>query len=228
MPGMAPGSLISQCNLRDLGLTSEALTQQGIRDYNATIPTVSGTQTVSPALQTQIAETNALNAAAPTPALAQNYAQQLYNQYLNAMRGPGTGTTGRPSPAAGIPTSTYQPSIPTSTGTSPYYSPQTGGQAGSGTGTGFLTDPSGNQWNANGTVTTPDGYNWTASDLSTFGTDLADVYGFNWGSGNAAQNTSNVGASSGSTYDSSYDPYAYDASSYDYGYDSSYDPYSEF
>jgi hypothetical protein len=91
---------------------SEGQIDKGIRNYNSTIPTVSSTQTLSPALQIQVAQgnqnaenqanqfnsqiaaTNATNAAAPNPATANSYAQQLFDQYLQSMRGPGGGTMG--------------------------------------------------------------------------------------------------------------------------------------
>lgn len=102
---------------------SEAQQQQGIQDYNPFIQTVSGTQTVNPALQTEIANINSVNAAAPDPAQAASYAQELFNQYLSSMRGsggggPGGGTRGGGSPAGGT--------MPTTRISSPNYysSPQ--------------------------------------------------------------------------------------------------------
>ena len=81
MPGAnaTPGALPYSMNLESLGLNSEQQQQQGIQDYNATIPTVSSTQTLNPALEAQIAEENALNAAAPNPAASESYAESLYN-----------------------------------------------------------------------------------------------------------------------------------------------------
>lgn len=108
MPGSnaIPGTMPYNTNLESLGLNSEAQQQQGISDYNSTIPTVSGTQTVAPALQANIAEENAINASAPNPAAANSYAQSLYQQYLNSMKGgPGGSTfggTSRPSTASPI------------------------------------------------------------------------------------------------------------------------------
>lgn len=109
MPGSnaIPGTLPYAMNLESLGLNSEQQQQQGIQDYNATIPTVSSTQTLNPALEAQIAEENALNAAAPNPAAAESYAESLYNQYLNQFKksGGGTGSVSvsqpKPSPASG-------------------------------------------------------------------------------------------------------------------------------
>lgn len=92
--GMPGSGLAMNRNLRDLGLATEAQIQSGINAYNQSIPTISGTQTVSPALQAQIAETNAINAAAPNPAQAQGYAQGLFAQYLRKMSRPSGGTGG--------------------------------------------------------------------------------------------------------------------------------------
>jgi hypothetical protein len=75
--------------------------QNAINDYNKIIPTVSSTQTLSPQLQLEVAGTNALNASAPNPATAQSYAQQLYDKYAAAARGPGGGTGGASGPGAG-------------------------------------------------------------------------------------------------------------------------------
>lgn len=104
--GMPGGEMSRFRGLRDVGLTTEQLQHQGINDYSSLIPSVSATQTVNPAqganlqaganaLNTEINATNATNAAAPDPASAQTYAQQLFNQYLNRNSGP-AGGTGRP------------------------------------------------------------------------------------------------------------------------------------
>lgn len=90
--GMPGSGLSMQRSLRDIGLTSEQEQQQGIQDYNSTLPTVSSTQTVAPVLQANINSQNAMNAAAPDPAAAASYAQQLYNKYLNRMNPQTTGT----------------------------------------------------------------------------------------------------------------------------------------
>lgn len=88
MPGtnVQRGTLMGNRSVRDLGLTAEQQVQQGIANYNRTIPTVSGTQTVSPALESELAMWNAINRSAPDPAASGNYAQQLFNQYLQQMR----------------------------------------------------------------------------------------------------------------------------------------------
>jgi hypothetical protein len=72
---------------------------QGFQHYNQFVPTVAGTQTVNPALQNQIAETNALYGSAPVPAFAASYAQQLFDKYAQSLRGPGGGTRGPSSEA---------------------------------------------------------------------------------------------------------------------------------
>lgn len=88
-----PGSMLSKYGaLRNLGLTSQQLQQQGVKDYNSTIPTISSTQTVNPALQAQIAETNAINAAAPDPTMAAEEQQRRFDEYLNKMMSPADST----------------------------------------------------------------------------------------------------------------------------------------
>lgn len=90
-----PGSSIqTNRGLRDLGLTSEGQVESGMRDYASLIPTIASTQTVSPELLTQISATNAVNASAPDPTQAASYAQQLFNEYLNKLRGGGGGAGG--------------------------------------------------------------------------------------------------------------------------------------
>lgn len=98
MPGLTPDSMASHYGLYRGALARENLTQQGVQDYNATIPTISSTQTVRPETQFAIGEQNAVNAAAPDPAAASSYAQQLFYKYLNALKpaspSGGTGTYG--------------------------------------------------------------------------------------------------------------------------------------
>jgi hypothetical protein len=84
---------------------AENQVNKGLENYSRLIPTISSTQTLAPGLNlqgqefnTQIAAQNALNAAAPNPAIAQSYAQQLFSNYLNSMRSP-SGGTGRMAPA---------------------------------------------------------------------------------------------------------------------------------
>lgn len=108
-----PGSGLQQnVGATQIGKTSEALQQQALQNYNQTVPTISSTQTVSPTLQTEIAATNAQNAAAPNPTASASYAQELFNQYLSRLSGPAGGTgyweshrrgTGVPTGDIGIP-----------------------------------------------------------------------------------------------------------------------------
>lgn len=115
--GMPGSGLATNRYLRDLGLTSENLINQGIGNYSKLIPTVSGTQTVNPNLQSQIASRNALVNAAPVPGQSQNFAQSLFDKYLQMMRGPAASTTGTGSsspvggqqPLGGGPQDSYDP-----------------------------------------------------------------------------------------------------------------------
>ncbi len=92
---------------------TESLQNQGISNYNATIPTVSRTQTVSPELQADIANTNAINAAAPDPAAAASEAERLYNKYRQSIGGPGGGSVAGGSPAGGTRATTTSGYFPT-------------------------------------------------------------------------------------------------------------------
>lgn len=94
-----PGSGLAQNRFpRDIGLASEQLIHQGIGDYSGVIPAVSATQTITPgqraSLNTEINATNAINAAAPDPAAAGSYAQQLFDKYLSSLSRPSGGTGG--------------------------------------------------------------------------------------------------------------------------------------
>lgn len=86
--GMPGSGLQWNKSLRDIGQTTEQEQQQGIQDYNSTIPTVSKTQTESPELEAQIAELNAMIAASPDPV-----ASGLLNTFLS-MYGGGKGGGG--------------------------------------------------------------------------------------------------------------------------------------
>ncbi len=96
--GMPGSGLARNIVPRDIGLTSLDLKNRGLAAYNSFIPTVSGTQTVRPELQNQIAEQNAVNASAPNPGQAQSYAKQLFDQYLARLSQGGRGSS---SPAGG-------------------------------------------------------------------------------------------------------------------------------
>ncbi len=83
-----PGSDFSKNKtLRDLGLTSLQVQQQGLGDLNNLVGSTSATQTVNPSLQAAISGTNQTNAAAPNPEAQGSYASQLFNKYLQAMAG---------------------------------------------------------------------------------------------------------------------------------------------
>ncbi len=100
--GMGPNSGLSTNDLfGNIAGFSEGLQKQAVQDYNSLIPTMSKTQTVDPALQTEIANTNALRGAAPSPTAAANYAKQLFDEYASKIRGPGGGTFGGGGPAGG-------------------------------------------------------------------------------------------------------------------------------
>jgi len=78
----------------------QARRQQAFQNYGPFVGTVAGTQTVQPGLKHEIALQNALNAAAPNPAQAASYAQQLFNQYLQMLAS--QGGRGRGGPGGGI------------------------------------------------------------------------------------------------------------------------------
>lgn len=77
---------------------SEGLQKQAADQYSSLIPTISKTQTVDPALQTEIANINALRSAAPSPTAQFNLAKSLYDQYAAKVRGPGGGISFAPQP----------------------------------------------------------------------------------------------------------------------------------
>ncbi len=109
--GMGPNSGLSTNDLYgNIAGFSEGLQKQAVQDYSSLIPTISGTQTVNPALQSEIANTNALRGAAPSPTAAANYAKQLFDEYLNKVRGPGGGTVGG-GPAGGSRTTPWSSSF---------------------------------------------------------------------------------------------------------------------
>jgi hypothetical protein len=113
--GMPGSGLQIHRNLRDLGLSTEALQQQGLQDYNSLIPTVSGTQTVRPELQHEINLQNALDAASPDPSAAASYAQEVFKKYLNSMNSPAGGTGAFADEFGSGSKQTNQPFIGTST-----------------------------------------------------------------------------------------------------------------
>lgn len=89
------GSLYGNLDLLKNILSSEQLQQMGLQNYNAFVPTVSKTQTVSPETQIALAERNATTGAAPNPQAAASYAESLFNRYMQRFGGgPASGTGG--------------------------------------------------------------------------------------------------------------------------------------
>jgi hypothetical protein len=83
MPWTTSGNNLNLQNLlTNAGLTSENQVSKGVSDYNSTIPTISSTQTLNPALQLEGNTQNAMDAAAPDPGAAANEEQQLLQQYM--------------------------------------------------------------------------------------------------------------------------------------------------
>lgn len=89
--GMPGSGLAQNRSLRDVGRTSMDVQEEGLRDYAALIPTISGTQTVRPELQYERNLQNNVSAAAPNPTSAGEYAKKLFDQYLNSVGGSGGG-----------------------------------------------------------------------------------------------------------------------------------------
>lgn len=95
----SPGSPFAGAQgLKNLGLTVEQQQKGGLADYLNAITGISKTQTVSPELQTEIAQQNAVWNAAPDPAMAAAEQQKLLDKYLNETRGPAGGTGGVGAP----------------------------------------------------------------------------------------------------------------------------------
>ena len=90
--GMPGSGLMNNRTVRDLGLTTQGLVNQGIQNYGALINPISNTQTVRPELQAEIGATNSVNASSPNPADAATYARTLFDKYLASMRSPAGGT----------------------------------------------------------------------------------------------------------------------------------------
>lgn len=152
-----PGSGLGRARIaRDLGLTSQAIQQEGLKNYLAATQGISNTQTVDPGLQTQINQINSLNRAAPNPTQAASYAKKLFDEYMQTLRSPGAGTRGlNNAPAvfgggfAGVPNAPTFPSIPTTSRSSPGATPAPPSTAGAGTGAMSFTakTPSGGFFN---------------------------------------------------------------------------------
>jgi len=93
--GMGANSGIgNNLSLRDLGLNTEALQQQGISDYAKLLSTIDNTQTVSPETQIGLSQSNNALAATANPQDATDYALSLYNKYLSNASTGGASTTG--------------------------------------------------------------------------------------------------------------------------------------
>jgi hypothetical protein len=126
-----PGSGLANAGIaRNLGLTSLDLQNQGVQQYNQTIPTISGTQTVRPETQIGLSQSNAALKAAPDPTQAAAASLDIQDRYMNMLanrnRNPASGTGTYANSATG------QPIINTPTATRP----QTGGSSGGGYGGG--------------------------------------------------------------------------------------------
>lgn len=100
--GLPMSQFSGQQGLANLGLTTEKLQGQGLTDYLNAITGISKTQTVDPALQTEIATQNSVWNAAPDPEAAAKEQQNLFDQYLQKLQSPaggtgaGVGGSGRP------------------------------------------------------------------------------------------------------------------------------------
>ncbi len=133
--GMGPNSGLSTNDLfGNIAGFSEGLQNQALQGYNSLIPTISKTQTVDPALQTEISNVNALRRAAPSPQQQFNLAKSLYDEYAAKVRGPGGGISFSPQPFSPSPLLSAGGTAPTNysgTGESPYVS-KTGSSGASG------------------------------------------------------------------------------------------------
>jgi len=90
--GMPGSQFQGYQGLANLGLTTEKLQGQGLNDYLAAITGINKTQTVDPALQTEIATQNSVWNSAPDPAAAAKEQQSLFDQYLKKTMSPAGGT----------------------------------------------------------------------------------------------------------------------------------------
>lgn len=89
--GMPGSGLQIHRNLRDIGLTTEQMQQQGLQDYGPLVGAISGTQTVRPELQHEVQLQNAIDAASPDPAAAASYAQSVFDKYMKSLSNPAGG-----------------------------------------------------------------------------------------------------------------------------------------
>jgi hypothetical protein len=117
------------------GNTSEGLQQQGLTDYNTFTNTAGGLQQ-NPALMADISQSNAVLGAAPNPSDSAAYAKSLYDEYMQKMQNPasGSGSYSMNVPSnpysqfstGGQGTGSYQ-STPYGSGSNPYSVYSTGG-----------------------------------------------------------------------------------------------------
>lgn len=146
--GMPGGDLSKRRAVKQLGLEREAQVQRGIQNYLASLAGVSRTQTVSPELETEIANRNAIMNSAPVPRANAEELQRIFDRNTGIGRG-GGGVTysgsrgGMPSVGTNPPGASdfFANSNPGGTGFAPqpyrgdYISPLGAGQrAGGGTG----------------------------------------------------------------------------------------------
>lgn len=89
--GQPGAGLAVNRGLRDVGMMAENLQQRGLENYNKLASQVSQTQTVRPETQISTSLQNAMNRAAPDPASAAQYAESLFNKYMEKAESP-TGT----------------------------------------------------------------------------------------------------------------------------------------
>lgn len=95
MPGLGPQNSLAWNNLfGNIAGFAEGQVNKGQQSYNSTIPTVAGTQTVNPATQIGLSESNAVNLAAPNPQAAAQYAEGLFSKYMQRAQGGGQGGIG--------------------------------------------------------------------------------------------------------------------------------------
>jgi hypothetical protein len=92
-PAGGGGNSLSLENLlAGIGVNSQSQQQAGVSNYNQTVPTISSTQTLNPALQFEANTQNAVNAAAPNPTAAANQEMSLLQQYLKELENPSSGS----------------------------------------------------------------------------------------------------------------------------------------
>lgn len=91
--GQPNSPIMNEIGMGLTGTSTEQLQNQGLTNYNNLTSTLAGTQQ-NPQLLAEIANQNAVNAAAPDPTAANLYAQRLYEQQQQGARGPQQGYVG--------------------------------------------------------------------------------------------------------------------------------------